>query len=205
MSKNIVYSVFTDDEVKLYEKARGLRDKLLKPLIEPLVKFVVKHNLSPDLISWFGFAVICPFYFIFASNPWIAFLFIVFNVIIDSIDGSVARFSMKESVKGAVLDTAIDHLSFFVVFYTILVNQLMNGPLALLYMSNYIVLVFLVIIARALKITVFPVLRSKYVFFLMVALLTFFGINYFDYFLVFLAVYMFITNIFLFRNIRWEL
>jgi phosphatidylglycerophosphate synthase len=201
MAKNINFSVFGDSEDKYAPGLRALKDKLLLPV----TSYLNKTGVKPDWLTYASLLMILPFIYFFKFNPWISLIFLVLNILLDGIDGSMARINGNSSVKGAVLDTAADNLSFIIVFFTAFYYNLFNPFWGGIYITNYIGLIFLVIISKGLKLNVFPVIRSRFYFFLLLFVLLFSGLNYFDYFHVLLGVYMIITNIFLFQRIRWEL
>lgn len=205
MNKDLKFSIFSDDEEKIYLKTRDFRDKLL----DPITSFFASMGVKASWFSFFGFLMVLPFVYFFKFNPWIAFIFILFNLALDAIDGPLARKTARHAgqanLQGSVLDTALDELSFLVIFFTIFYYNIFNPFWGSVYLVNYLLLVFLIIFSRALKIKVFPVLRSRYYFLTVLFLLIFVGVNYFDYFHVLFSVYFAITNLFLFQRIRCSL
>ncbi|MBP7058430.1 CDP-alcohol phosphatidyltransferase family protein [Candidatus Gracilibacteria bacterium] len=191
-------NIFSDGEEKTYMKWRLWRDKVLEPVLAKLSALGIKANW----VTYASFLMVFPFIYFFKFNPWIAFIFIVLNVIFDGIDGSLARYKGASSDQNGLMDTVFDNLSFLVFFMTVFYYGVFSPFWGALYISNYIVLLFLIAIARNLKIKVFPVIRSRYYFFLFLLIFLLTGWNFFDYFLVMLSVYMAITNVFLFQRIK---
>jgi len=198
MHKHLVFSIFAEDEDLYNSKLRKLRDKISAPLC----RFFTKYGFKPNTLSYLGLLTTVPFVYFFGFHPGIAFIFILINVLFDSIDGPLARFQHRLSVKGAIIDVVCDYLSFFIIFLTFLYYGLLSPFWGAVYLLNYVVMLALVIFCRAMKITFFPVLRSKYYIYSVFLIWLITGSNFFDPFLVLCSVYMVVTNIFLFDRIR---
>jgi phosphatidylglycerophosphate synthase len=201
MHGNNNFSVFSEEEDRYYDKWKNFRDELLKPVCS----LMAKYKIPVSAISYAGLLAIFPFIYFFATNPWISFVFLCVNIFMDSLDGPYSRYTHSESLKGAITDTACDHLSFLGVFFTLLYYGLMNYFWATLYILNYFLMLAFVIYCRNKKIKFFPIFRSKsfiYGFFLLM-LIT--GFNMFNPVLVLFSVYMIITNILLFSRVRCSL
>ena len=201
MFKDINFSVFGDNEDKYAPKLRIIKDKMLRPV----TAYLVGAGVKPEWLTIASLLMMLPFIYFFKFNPWISLIFLVLNVFCDGLDGSMARMKGHVSIRGAVLDTAADNLSFIIVFFTAFYFNLFNPFWGAFYIVNYVGLIFLVIISKGLKLNVFPIIRSRFYFYLLLFVFLFGGLNYFDYFHVLLGVYMMITNIFLFQRIKWEL
>lgn len=198
MNRHLVFSIFAEDEDRYHAKLRHVRDKAFMPLC----KFFTRYGIKPDTLSYVGLLMVVPFIYFFGFNPWIAFIFILLNVLFDAVDGPLARYQHRLSVKGAVIDTVCDYLSFFIIFLTFLYYGLLSPFWGAVYILNYAVMLALIIFCRAMKITFFPVARSKYYVYLVFLYWLFTGVNFFDPFLVLCTVYMLVTNVFLFDRIR---
>jgi len=199
MQDSTQFSIFSDDEEKVYLRWRTFKDIILKVPVAYLARLRVKA----DWLSWTGFLMVLPFIYFFKFNPWIAFIFILLNVLFDALDGTLARFYGRVTSKGKLMDIFWDNLSFLVFFMTVFYYGVFSYFWGAVYMGNYIVLLFLVAISSGMKIKVFPVIRSRLYFFGMLFIFLTSGFNFFDYFLVFFSVYMMITNFFLFQRIKW--
>jgi len=201
MNKEVVFSIFSEEEDESFSRWRNVRDKFFKLLIDRLSKY----GIQPSHLSFTGLMMVVPLIFFFKFNPWLAFVFLLLNVFFDGIDGPLARSKHISTGRGALTDLACDHLSFLVVFMTFFYYQLMGGFWGALYLVNYFVMLAMVIYCRSMKIRFFPVIRSKYMIYIVFLIWLLTGVNYFDAVIVFFTVYMVLTNFFLFERIRWAL
>ena len=202
MHKEVHFSIFDESEEKRVEKIRKHKDKILAPLVAVCKKYDVK----PDTLSYLGLLMVFPFVYFFSFNPWLALIFMLLNMFFDGLDGSVARHTKIESVRGDVLEHAIDYLSLLIYFFTFLYFGLFDVFWGSFYIVNYVIMSFLIIIMRGLEIKVFPVLfRARWFLFGVFALWLFLDVNIFDPFLVLVGVYLLVTNVFLFNRIRCSL
>ena len=72
-------------------------------------RFFSKLGLSPNQYTIVSlFFVIASFFFLIRTNLCLALIFFFLAAILDFIDGAVARFTQKETKKGAYLDTIAD-------------------------------------------------------------------------------------------------
>lgn len=185
----------------MYLWFRSYRDSLFEPLALALLGW----GLKPNHISLVGVLFAFPFVIFFKFNPWLSGICLLLSIILDSIDGLMARLSRTKNRGGAFIDFASDYFIYFVVFFTMLWYGLLNNFWASLHVLNYVILQFLVIYTNYLKIEIFPVIRSKFIIFFFFYLWLFSGLNYFDGLLFMLTIYMMITNFFIFIKIKWSL
>ncbi|AAC07423.1 CDP-alcohol phosphatidyltransferase family protein [Aquifex aeolicus] len=94
----------------------SLLTRRLKPyyeeLLEPLVNFFGKYNVSPNLITLFGlFLVGLGSFFLYLENLILAFLLLLLGALADSIDGALARRLNLKTEFGAFLDSTVDRFS----------------------------------------------------------------------------------------------
>ncbi|MCC7196764.1 CDP-alcohol phosphatidyltransferase family protein [Candidatus Peregrinibacteria bacterium] len=191
-------NIFSKEEEHYYRAFQKFRDDLFLPVSKQLAAKGVK----PDHLSYLGVLLIIPFVFFFASNPWLSAICLTLNVLLDCLDGPLARYTHTASDRGALVDLICDYGSFSAVFITIAYYGLMTPFWAALYFVQYALMLYLVTYCRRKNIRFFPVVRSKYYLYLMLLWLLVTGLNWFDPFLVLFGVYMTATNIFLFDSIR---
>ncbi len=83
-----------------------------------LINFFIYLKISPTLITLSGLLFsIFTSYFYFKGNFLIAGIFLVFIALADTVDGELARKGEKVSKKGAFLDSIIDRLTEFFIFF----------------------------------------------------------------------------------------
>lgn len=201
MNSYLQFSQFTEEEEGWYLRFRLWKDRILNPVCHLLFRFGVR----PVFLSFMSFFMVFPFFYFFPLYPWLALGFLILNILFDALDGSLARFSKTFSLQGAALDIAVDHFSFAVFFFIVLWLKFFDPFWGAMYLVNYVVMLSLILFCRSLNVRFFPVIRSKYFFYLLLFFWIMFEVNYFDFFLVFFSIYMLITNIFLFRVLKSSL
>lgn len=80
-----------------------------KKISEKMGEAFAKLGLSPNQYTLFSlFFVLISFYFLTSKNLVLALIFFVIASVLDFIDGAVAKFTQRETKKGAYLDTICD-------------------------------------------------------------------------------------------------
>ena len=94
-----------------------IRNNILDKIETPIVTFLHKLKISPNLLSVFGLILgIIAAVFIALDDLILAALFLVIGAIADLFDGSLARKFNKETDFGAFLDSVIDRLQELSIF-----------------------------------------------------------------------------------------
>lgn len=192
---------FAGDDELVYSKGKKIRESLFGPF----AGYLANLGITPTILSYTGLFMIVPFLYFFASNPWLSFFFLLLNMIMDGLDGVVARFMKVDSNKGAFVDFAFDYTFFIIVFFTFVFYGLMNPFWSALYILNYIIMQGLIIFAFYNKIKLFPVIRSKYIVYFFFFIWVISGFNLLNWLVVLMSVYMIVTNIFIFNSIKCRL
>ncbi|MBD3197412.1 MAG: CDP-alcohol phosphatidyltransferase family protein [Candidatus Lokiarchaeota archaeon] len=129
-------------------KKREKEKKLLERLISAPVEYLIRHNISPNILTYIGFlfsllaSIFLGLGFI-RNNilyAWIPTILIFMSGFFDVLDGSVARKTDKESPEGAFLDSNIDRIS-----DSILIIGLIYGNLINFFMGFIMIFLFLMI------------------------------------------------------------
>lgn len=98
---------------------REKQREILHKFIDRPVDFLIKHNVSPNLLSYIGFTCSLIGAFLIAIGfvylpVWLS-VFVPFSIfwsgVFDVLDGEVARRTTGESQSGAFLDSNLDRLS----------------------------------------------------------------------------------------------
>ena len=94
-----------------------IRNNILDKIETPIVTFLHKLNISPNLLSVFGLILgIIAAVFIALDDLILAALFLIIGAIADLFDGSLARKFNKETDFGAFLDSVIDRIQELSIF-----------------------------------------------------------------------------------------
>ena len=120
-------------------------------ITRPLVPFLSKIGLTPDVVTWIGLVIN------FAAAAVVALghlltggILLLVAGLFDILDGALARYANKTTTFGAILDSTFDRLSEAVLLCGLLVYSVLNGHTIELYLI-FAVLVgsFLVSYVRA--------------------------------------------------------
>lgn len=113
------------------------------------MEFLIKHNFTPNLLSYIGFIfslvaslliAVCGLYFSLWFS-WIIPFFMGIAGAMDLFDGEVARRTNKESQAGAFLDSNLDRLSDAIFILGLILGGLLNSIL------GYFILFFVIMIS----------------------------------------------------------
>jgi CDP-diacylglycerol--glycerol-3-phosphate 3-phosphatidyltransferase len=111
-------------------------------ITRPLVPFLFKIGLTPDVVTWIGLVIN------FAAAAVIALghlltggILLLVAGLFDILDGALARYSNKSTAFGAILDSTFDRLSEAALLCGLAVYSILNGYTIELYLI-FAVLVF---------------------------------------------------------------
>ena len=117
----------------------------------PLIPFLSKTGLTPDILTWTGLFVIIIAAAMVATNYLlIGGLLVLLSGLFDILDGALARFTKKITRFGALLDSTFDRLSEALLLIGILILYI-NGEHALEILLIFVVMTgsFLISYIRA--------------------------------------------------------
>ncbi len=97
------------------------RRSLSTRVTTPVARALAHTPITPNFLSWFGFAVTCGAAALIALEQplWGGIVMLVAGLM-DTFDGALARYSGKESRFGAVLDSTLDRFSEGVILLAVL-------------------------------------------------------------------------------------
>jgi archaetidylinositol phosphate synthase len=119
---------------KNYITKRENQRRILNRFIDRPVQYLIKHNISPDMLSYVGFlfslaTAIClafdGLHFPFAI-AWITPLLLFWAGALDVFDGEVARRTNAISMVGAFLDSNLDRLSDALIILSLILGNYIN-------------------------------------------------------------------------------
>lgn len=107
---------------------RALSEQTLRAATEPLVAFLTRHRVHPNLLSTAGFLVTCSSgVFFHLGRVRTAGFLLLLGALFDVFDGTVARRTGLASAFGAFYDSTLDRLSEIAVYLGILSLFLQYG------------------------------------------------------------------------------
>ncbi len=177
---NLYLSCYSTKEKRLMQKYQKIRAILLLPIL----KILQKLGISSDMVSYTGFFMLIGFIYYVESNPIYASIFLLLHVLIDSLDGPLARLNKTSKDSGAFTDMVCDHFGMAIVLITLIYINLVNPVLAAIYIFLYIVMIIFIILRNKIQVPINYVFRSRFWVYIFYAIFAFSGINYLDYALI---------------------
>jgi phosphatidylglycerophosphate synthase len=169
---------FSAGEQELQAGFRARRDRWLAPIVQPCLQ----TGLSADFVSGAALAMLVPFglALFFPLGGWghvIAVASLSLHVLLDGLDGPVARAAGTAGPAGAFTDMCLDHTGYLVVTTLLASAGLMHGAAATAYVGSYTLSVVMVVLLNILNRPLNYVVRTKYVLYVLVALQQLTGTN----------------------------
>jgi phosphatidylglycerophosphate synthase len=170
-------SYFADGELKFQHSFRSLRDRLLRPLSVACLKV----GITADVVSGLAAAMLVPFgVLLFSDAGWAppaAAFCLLLHVLLDGLDGPLARLAGTDGPAGAFTDMCLDHAGYLAVTTLLAFSALVDGAAACLYASTYTLSVALIVVLNMLQRPLRIAIRTKYVFYALYVLLALTGLN----------------------------
>jgi phosphatidylglycerophosphate synthase len=154
---------FSDKELDKEVQFANFRTKLLHPIL----KFLDFLKIKPDHISYFAILLLIPYSIYFTSNPKMAVLLIWVYVLLDGVDGSLARYQKTSNNGGSFTDIVCDQLGLVVIVYNLLIFNFLDIGVGYWYSIMYLIMIVFSVIQNALKIKMQLLIRTKYIVYLM--------------------------------------
>jgi len=182
--------------------------------LKPISAFLTKLGISPDQVSYFGIFLLILFGIFFKSAPVLAFVLLFFYVLMDGIDGSLARFQNSQNKGGSLTDIICDQLGLVLIVGLLLYYNMASPVLGYIYVTIYLTMIVLSVYQNALNIELGLLIRSKYYIYILCGL---FEINskydiislshddrytYYNYFFILFSVIMTITSFISYLKIK---
>jgi len=154
---------YSGGEVGFMAWSQGLRASLLDPLLRTLTWADVTANHITIASLLCGLAFVPAFEW---AAPWLAFALLFLHVLLDGIDGPLARFRGTASDRGSFTDTMVDQ----VVVSVVMIAMIHSGHASLwpgsLYIIFYLLVVTFAFIRNALKEPYSWLLRPRFIVFI---------------------------------------
>lgn len=164
------FNYFAAEEQQLQAGFRAARDRWL----EPLVRICRSCGVTAEQISALALAMLLPVAAgllgpVTMWSPWLVIGGLALHVALDGLDGPLARAARTAGPAGAFTDMCLDHVGFLIVVALTAAAGLLDGLAACLYSSSYTVAVVLTVLLNLLRRPLRYVVRTKYVFYVLVA------------------------------------
>jgi phosphatidylglycerophosphate synthase len=141
--------------------------------------------VTADLISLLSLAQLVPFgYLVLTAEDSqqiaIASVFVWLHVILDALDGPIARTTGTAGPAGAFTDMCVDHSGMLITTCILTAAGLVNPTAAVAYVSSYTVAVAFTIWLNMIGHPFKLVIRTKYLLYALVTAYGLFAANFFD-------------------------
>lgn len=138
-------------------------------ILGPLLKFLTRCRVTPDhitILSTLAGVAFCPLYFM---DPMWALLALLAHVLLDGLDGPLARFQNRASRRGSFTDTMADQTIIFVTTLTLMSAGVVNLIPGCTYLFVYTLVVAFAMIRNALKIPYSWLVRPRFIVYAWIA------------------------------------
>jgi phosphatidylglycerophosphate synthase len=175
------FNYFAESEQAGQERFQKVRDGLFGPL----VRLLIRCRVTADLISLLSLAQLVPFgYLVLTAEDSqqiaIASVFVWLHVILDALDGPIARTTGTAGPAGAFTDMCVDHSGMLITTCILTAAGLVNPTAAVAYVSSYTVAVAFTIWLNMIGHPFKLVIRTKYLLYALVTAYGLFAANFFD-------------------------
>ncbi len=158
----------------------------------PLLVIFRMLGIRPNHLTALSFLIVLigfPLFFLLELRNY-AFIALIVGIILDGLDGPLAKLEGRQTRSGAILDQANDLTSMVIVVITAAHFELMNPTVGFLYVVSYLYLTFTSFAKNALRISYRFVVKTKYptYIFLLTAHLT--GVDITTWWCLAMVIYM---------------
>ncbi len=176
------FNYFAESEQASQQRFKAFRDRIL----HPVSRLLTACGVTPNILSGVGLLVLVPFVWLLMLNSsathvcWAA-PFLIVHLLLDGLDGPLARLQGKANDAGSLVDMVCDHLGLVIVAVTLVQVELLQGALGCLYLFFYTTSVVLVVLLNRLERPFRYVFRSKYVLYALLGAYGIWGWNSLNY------------------------
>jgi archaetidylinositol phosphate synthase len=172
------FNYFAESEQGGQERFQKVRDGLFGPL----VRLLIRCRVTADLISLLSLIQLVPFGYLLltAENSQqiaIASVFVWLHVILDALDGPIARTTGTAGPAGAFTDMCVDHSGMLITTCILTAAEFINPTAAVAYVSSYTVAVVFTIWLNMIGHPFKVVIRTKYLLYVLVTAYGLFDVN----------------------------
>ena len=147
----------------------------------PILLICRRFGITPNMVTFagllFGIAAGCALAFGFL---WTAVVLLIIHVVLDGIDGTLAKFLGKSTFHGSIFDISSDMISVFFFVVGLVYLDLLNSILALWFIFVYVSIVVFSIARNIFNRPYKNMLRPRYELYLVFLIYVFFGVNIFN-------------------------
>jgi phosphatidylglycerophosphate synthase len=174
-------SIYSASEGRFLYTWQRIRQKLLFPLAVGLDRLKIR----PDMLSWASVILGIGFFFLARERFDVAFWLLVGSVLLDTVDGVLARYRRADSFSGSFTDMFCDEAVVVLTIGGLVWRGAINPVLAVVFVYIYTLIVILLLIHQLLNISSQWIIRpSRMLLYGFVGIYFFFGHNWLDWLLL---------------------
>ena len=199
MSPHLNY--FTAKEQQKQSEFSQKRSSLLSPLVSLMSSLGLTANSVSllSLLSTAGFVYFAP------EHMLLALLFILIHILLDGLDGPLARKQGTAGNAGAFTDICVDQAGLLVVLLTLIHYELAESFSVASYGLLYIIMITFMVILNERSVHLPTIIRSKYLLYIVLLIEALWPLSILNQFLGLFALYMLAFNLYLFQKLRLSL
>lgn len=172
------FNYFAEQEQAGQERFQRIRDRLCGPI----VRLLIACRINADIISLLSILQLIPFGYLLltaeqSSDVAIASLFVWLHVLLDALDGPIARTMGTAGPAGSFTDMCVDHCGMLITACLLTEAGFIDGTAAVAYVSSYTLAVVFTIWLNVIGQPFRLVIRTKYLLYALVSAYGLFDVN----------------------------
>jgi phosphatidylglycerophosphate synthase len=179
--KKIKYSgIWTKSERKIKELSENLRNKFFHPVVFILAKLKITPNIMSIISALTG--IVATVYIWYDLK--IAGILLIASLVLDGIDGPLARYTGTGSPRGEITDAFTDQTVISATTIGFIANGLIHPVIGGVYLAVYPLLVTFIILRNIINKPSLYVFRPRLFVYVSFLLYAFWGINWMNYIII---------------------
>ena len=164
-------SKLTADCYSSGERAGMVRFQQLRArFLNPLLRLLTRIKITANHVTLFSLIIGLAFCSVWWQSPQWALLCLLLHVLLDGLDGPLARHQAKDSAKGSFTDSMADQLVVTASMIILMVDQYVSIIAAAIYIFTYAMVVAFAMVRNALEKPYSWVARPRFVIYIWLAL-----------------------------------
>ncbi|HEX9664827.1 MAG TPA: CDP-alcohol phosphatidyltransferase family protein [Patescibacteria group bacterium] len=111
----------------MFEKINIMGRKIREVILKPFLTVLVKAGISANLISTAKIVLMAPFFYLVDKNLFWAGAMLIIALMLDGLDGPLARLAREQSDRGKFFDLLSDHIIYSVEILAVIYLGLVDG------------------------------------------------------------------------------
>jgi len=170
----------TDSYSSLERRFLGRGRRVGLALLRPLVLLLARLGVSPNAVSLSQVAIGVVIFFAITPYARLAFLLMVLAIVLDGVDGALARHTGRASRYGALIDQYADHVREILVVAGLAYAGALNGAWAALYALAYTGCNLTLLLCNTNGVPIPVAVKTYFLFYPALFLYLWLGANYLD-------------------------